>query len=449
MNAVILVVDDEPAQLEALSGYLKKQGHDILKAENGKKGLEHVRARPVELVLTDMRMPEMGGLDFLREIRKINPETGVVVMTAFGSVEDAVEAMKAGAEDYIQKPIHLDQLDIVVGKVLERRRLAGENQKLREALEARKDFRRLIASSPEMEKVLGLAGRAAKSKATVLIQGESGTGKEVLARAVHLAGPRRDKPFIPVNMAALPETLVESELFGHEKGAFTGADRARKGRFELAGGGTLFIDEVGDIPAPVQVKLLRVLQEKTFERLGGTSHEADVRVIAATNRSLEEEVRRGRFREDLFFRLNVISIFIPPLRERRGEIPLLVDHFLRKYAEEEDKPVPSVSREAMRALIEHDYPGNVRELENAIQRAVVLAGGDLLSLEDLPPGMLKLRKPAPAEDKGRFAEQVEGLEIRLIRVALESAEGNQSGAARSLGISERHLRYKLKKYGLK
>ncbi len=449
MIAVILVVDDEPAQLEALSGYLKKQGHDVLRAENGKAALELVRARPVELILTDMRMPEMGGLALLQETRKISPETEVVVMTAFGSVEDAVEAMKAGAEDYIQKPVHLDQLDIVIRKTLERRRLTGENQRLREALEARADFGRIIASSPEMEEVLGLAGRAARSRATVLIQGESGTGKEVLARAIHLAGPRKNGPFIAVNMAALPETLVESELFGHEKGAFTGADRMRKGRFELADGGTLFIDEVGDIPASVQVKLLRVLQEKKFEKLGGGTRATDVRVIAATNRRLEEEVKCGRFREDLYFRLNVISIFIPPLRERRGEIPLFADHFLRQYAEEEDRPLPSISREAMHALTTHDYPGNVRELENAIQRAVVLSRSDMVSAEDLPPDMLKKANAAFHEEKSPFAEKVEELETRLIRDALKKSDGNQSEAARSLGISERHLRYKLKKYGLK
>jgi len=445
--ATILVVDDEAVQLETLAGYLIKQGHDVVKAAGGREGLEAVRSRNVDLVLTDVRMPDLDGLAFLGEIKKCNPETGVIVMTAFGSVQDAVEAMKAGAADYIQKPIDLDQLDLVLKKTLERRFLVRENRRLREMLDARKEFSQILAASPAMEEVLGLAGRAAASKVTVLIRGESGTGKEVLARAIHLAGPRREKPFIAVNLAAFPEPLVESELFGHEKGAFTGADRQRKGRFELADGGTLFIDEVGDIPAPVQAKLLRVLQERRFERIGGgRTLESDVRVIAATHRDLEEAIRGGRFREDLFYRLNVIVIRIPPLRERKEEIPLFVDHLLRKFAEEESKPVLSVTAAAMDRLMKHDYPGNVRELENMLQRAVVMAREESIRPEDLLSSAVNINSVSSSNS---LTQKVEDLEIQCIREAMEKFHDHQTRAAEWLGLSERHLRYKLKKYGMK
>ncbi len=449
-KAVLLVVDDEPTQLAALSGYLRKQGHTVLTAENGDLGIGRVREHPVDLVLTDMRMPGMGGLALLREAKALNPEIGVVVMTAFGSVEDAVKAMKAGAEDYVQKPVNLEQLDLVIRKALDRRNLASENRKLKETLETRTDFSQIVVGSMKMEEVLNLAGRAARSRVTVLIQGESGTGKEILARAIHLAGPRKDESFVAVNMAALPENLIESELFGHEKGAFTGADRQRKGRFELAGGGTLFIDEVGEIPQAVQVKLLRVLQDRSFERVGSSQTvRTDVRVIAATNQNLEQRIRDGQFREDLFYRLNVIRILVPPLRERKEDIPLLTDHFLRKFSEEEDRPVPSVSREAMHFLMRHGFPGNVRELENMIQRAIVLMRGEHITAEDLAPGGRDEIRDPGGETSDTFTGQVETLEKRLIRGALDGSGGNQSEAARMLGISERHLRYKLKKYGLK
>jgi two-component system NtrC family response regulator len=312
----------------------------------------------VDLILTDVRMPDLDGLSFLREIKQSSPETAVIVMTAFGSVRDAVTAMKSGAADYIQKPIDLDQLDVVVAKALERRSLVRENRRLQELLESRKGFSQILAGSPAMEEALSLASRAAASKVTVLIRGESGTGKEVLARAIHLAGPRKGKPFIAVNLAAFPESLVESELFGHEKGSFTGADRRRKGRFELADGGTLFIDEVGDIPAAGQVKLLRFLQERTFERVGGSAtFESDVRVIAATHRDLEEAIRNGQFREDLFYRLNVIVILIPPLRERKEEIPMF--GISSEIQPGGIKALATVS-EAMDELMRHGYPGNVR-----------------------------------------------------------------------------------------
>jgi two-component system NtrC family response regulator len=443
----LLVVDDEPIQAETLAGYLKKRGYTVFTSANAKEGLAAVDRESPDAVLTDVRMPDLDGLSFLKSIKSLQPDTGVIVMTAFGSVQDAVDAMKEGAADYLQKPIDLDQLDLVLTKVLERRRLVRENRQLRERLDARNEFSQLVAGSRVMEEVLGLAARAAKSRATVLIHGESGTGKEMLARAIHLAGPRKDKPFIPVNLAALPEALIESELFGHEKGAFTGADRRRQGRFESADGGTLFIDEVGDIPAAAQVKLLRVLQERRYERVGGTaSQAADVRVVAATHRDLESLVREGTFREDLFFRLHVISIRIPPLRERKEEIPLLADHFLRKFAFEENKPVHSISRDAMDRLLTHDFPGNIRELENMVHRAVVMAREEIIVHADLfPTNPTAESRPG----SGSLKDRVETLERRLIRESLEKGQGNQSEAARELGISERHLRYKLKKYKMK
>ena len=445
----LLVVDDEKAQLETLAGYLKKKGYTVLQAESGAQALSIAQQEYIDLVLTDMRMPEVNGLELLQRLKIINPEIAVVVMTAFGNIEDAVKAMQEGAEDYLQKPIDLDHLDIVLHKVLERRRLISENRELKKALRTKFEFKNIISGSAQMEEVLNIAGRAAKSKATVLLRGESGTGKEVLARAIHLAGPRAEKPFVAVNLAALPENLIESELFGFEKGAFTGADRQRKGRFEMSHTGTLFIDEVGDVPLSSQVKLLRVLQERSFERVGGAETvQVDVRVIAATNQDLEAKIREGSFREDLFYRLNVISIFIPPLRERKTEIPLFVDFFLRKYSAEEGTEIHSLTKEALDVLMKYEYPGNVRELENIIQRAVVLARSEVIHTDDLVP-YLGSQTEIDTEQKSALVQSVEHLEISMINEALQNANGNQSKAARSLGISERHLRYKLKKYGMK
>jgi DNA-binding NtrC family response regulator len=446
----LLIVDDEVTQRKTLGGYLKKQGFQILLAAHGAEAIQIIREQAVDLVLTDMRMPEMDGLELMRQMRQVNPEIGVVMFTAFGSVEDAVAVMKAGAADYLQKPVDLDQLDLIVKRVLERRQLIGENKRLKETLAARSQFSQLISASPKMDEVLNVAIRAAQSRATVLIRGESGTGKEILARAIHLASPRKDSPFIAVNLAALSENLIESELFGHEKGAFTGAHQRKTGRFELADSGTLFIDEVAEIPSAAQVKLLRVLQERCFERVGGSQTlDVDVRVLAATHQDLEALIRSGNFREDLFYRLNVICIRIPPLRERREEIPDLVDHFIRRYSEEEEKPVAGVSREVMSLLMKYDYPGNVRELENVVQRAVVMARDEVLSIDDLSPQLRGVTPDFKEPVSGSLPEKVEILEKKLIREAIQTSGGNQSEAARALAISERHLRYKLKKYGLK
>jgi DNA-binding NtrC family response regulator len=452
MDYTILVVEDEALQLESLSGFLAKQGYRVLKASLPRQALELARQHPVDLVLSDFRMPDMNGVELLQRIKEINPSVQVAIMTAFGTVESATEAMKLGAADYITKPVDLYRLQVIVRNIAERDRLISENRLLRQQLTERFSFSEIVSGSPEMEAVLNIAGRVSDSNAAVLITGETGTGKELVARAVHFAGSRRDRPFLAVNCASLPENLLENELFGHEKGAFTGAERLRKGRFELADDGTLFIDEVGEIPLALQVKLLRVLQEKTFERIGsGTPLKTGARIVAATNRDLESMVREGSFREDLYYRLNVISIRIPPLRERRKDIPLLVDIFTRKFASENNKRIAGISREAMDVLMKYAYPGNVRELENIIQQSVVLTRSDTITREDLPSRLFDIPEPADTWQSGEqsLTEKVEAFEKTLIAEALNRSGQVQTRAAERLGISERHLRYKLKKYGMK
>jgi two-component system NtrC family response regulator len=446
---VILVVDDEPAQRTVLAGFLRKRGFEVLQAPGVGDALAQVSARLVDLVLTDLRMPDGTGLDVLNGVRKINPEIAVVVMTAFGTVASAVDAMKHGASDYLTKPIDLDELDVLIGRTLERRALLAENRELKLQLERRHRLAGLETANPRMADAINMAARAAASRATILIRGESGTGKELMARAVHYASPRSKGPLVAVNVAALPDTLIESELFGHERGAFTGADREHRGRFELADGGTLFLDEIGDLPKGTQVKLLRALQEQAFERLGGTrSLRVDVRVIAATNRDLEAMVAKGEFRDDLYYRLNVVSIEIPPLRERREDIPALVELFLERFAGERPAPVTDVSREAMDLLVKYEYPGNVRELENLVHRAVVLARERTLTTADLPIRLARMKADGHAEAATTFVERVAEFERALIVEALDRAGGVQTRAARALGMSERHLRYKLRKYKL-
>jgi two-component system NtrC family response regulator len=383
----------------------------------------------------------------LEGVRAITPEAAVIIMTAYGTIETAVSAIKAGAADYLTKPVNLDELLHRIHQVQERQRLLTENRELRDALVGRHRVEGIIGESGQMQEVLSLVRRVAPSDATVLIRGESGTGKELIAKAIHYASPRASGLLVKVNCAALPETLIESELFGHEKGAFTGAVSARKGRFELADGGSLFLDEIGDLPAPVQVKLLRVLQERELERVGSSRPiTVNVRLLAATHRNLEVLVREGRFRDDLYYRINVVTVALPPLRERREDLPLFIDHFLRTFAAKNGKTIRGLSREARETLLRYDYPGNVRELENLIERAVVLTRDEVIGLADLP---LTLAEPAPEPeaDVGLIAA-VEGLERRMIREALAQANGTQTRAADLLGISERVLRYKLKKYGL-
>jgi DNA-binding NtrC family response regulator len=445
----ILVVDDEQAQRTVLSGFLRKRGFEVLQAGGVAEALAQVSGRLVDLVLTDLRMADGTGLDVLNGVRRINPEVAVVVMTAFGTVASAVDAMKRGASDYLTKPIDLDELEVLIARTLERRALVAENRELKQQLETRYRLSGLETANSRMADAINTAARAAASRATILIRGESGTGKELMARAIHYASPRGKGPLVAVNVAALPDTLIESELFGHERGAFTGADREHRGRFELADGGTLFLDEIGDLPKGTQVKLLRVLQEQAFERLGGTrTLRVDVRVIAATNRDLEAMSARGEFREDLYYRLNVVAVEVPPLRERREDIPALVRHFLERFAGERPSPVTEVSREAMDALVKYAYPGNVRELENLVHRAVVLARSQTITAADLPIRLARMKADGKTEEAPTFVERVAEFERALIVEALERADGVQTRAARSLGMSERHLRYKLRKYRL-
>ncbi|MDP2604733.1 MAG: sigma-54 dependent transcriptional regulator [Deltaproteobacteria bacterium] len=443
----ILVVDDEATQRELVCGYLKKQGFEVLAAPSAERALELLRQEPVELILTDQRMPNLSGLELLKAAQAINPETAVIVVTAYGNIETAVEAMKAGAADYLTKPLHLEELLHKIRRIREQCRLYEENRELREALQERHRIEGVIGESGQMLEVISLVGRVAPSEATVLIRGESGTGKELIAKAIHYASPRAARSLVRVNCAALPENLLESELFGHEKGAFTGAIAARKGRFELAEGGTLFLDEIGDLPPHLQAKLLRVLQEREFERVGSSQTvKVNVRILSATHRDLEALMRSGQFREDLYYRLNVVTILLPPLRERRQDLAALMDHFLKLFAAKNGKSIRGFSQEARQSLLRYDYPGNVRELENLIERAVVLSRGDVIGGGDLP-----LTLEASEEKSGhetQLTAAVEGLERRMIKEALARSGGVQTRAAEDLGMTERALRYKLKKYGL-
>ncbi len=449
MPYTILIVDDEATQRNTLAGFLKKKHYVTLQAADGDAALELVRSSAVDLVLSDLRMPKMDGARLLTEIKEINPQIAVIIMTAFGTLEGAVAAMKEGAADFVSKPVDLDQLEIVIAKALERKQLISENERLRTLVEERLQFGGIITRSESMQQALSVAVRAAASRATILILGESGTGKELVAKAIHLASPRADAPFLAVNMAALPESLVESELFGHEKGAFTGADKVRQGRFEAAQGGTLFIDEVGDMPLATQAKLLRVLQEQRFERLGASQPiQADVRVIAATHRPLEKMVQEGSFREDLYYRLKVIRIELPPLRERKNDILLLADHFLHQFAEENARSIRGLTREAADRLVKYAFPGNVRELQHLMEQAVILSRDEWIGVQDLAfiPDSGGDESPLIS---GSFIERVAAFEMQMIKQALTEADGVQSKAARQLGMSERHLRYKLQKYGFK
>jgi two-component system NtrC family response regulator len=442
----ILVVDDEPAQREMISGFLKKQGFDVSAAESGVKALQLFRQDSIDLILTDQKMPNMSGSDLLQAARAINPETPVILMTAFGSIEAAVSAIHGGATDYLTKPLNLDELLYRIRQVSDRYRIIAENRELREALQSRHRIEGIIGESGHMLEVVSLVRRVAPSEATVLIRGETGTGKELIAKAIHFASPRASGPLVKVNCAALPETLLESELFGHEKGAFTGALTSRQGRFELADGGTLFLDEIGDLPLHLQAKLLRVLQEREYEKVGSSRPvHVNVRILAASHRPLEALIKAAQLREDLYYRLNVVTIFIPPLRERRSDLSPLIDHFIRLFAEKNGKTIRGFTHEARDVLLRYDYPGNVRELENLIERVVVLTRDDVIGSSDLP---LTVQDPeAEGDRETNLTVAVEGLERRMIREALARSEGVQTRAAELLGISERGLRYKLIKYG--
>jgi DNA-binding NtrC family response regulator len=449
----IVLADDDQPQRDMLAGSLEMFGYNILQAANGHEALKLIQDESVDLLLSDLRMPEMDGLELLKEVQALNPLVTVIMMTAFGTVETAVEAMQVGAFNFITKPIDLSSLKVLVERALEYKLLREEVQDLR-LRTGEAGFGQIIAKSEKMREVLSLVSRVASSRASVLILGESGTGKEVIARALHSASNRQDKPFVAVNIAAIPETLIESELFGHEKGAFTGAAGTHAGRFEKADKGTLFIDEIGDMPLHSQVKLLRVLQEGTFERVGGESPlNTDVRVVAATHRDLDAEIRTGGFREDLFYRLNVVRISIPPLRERKSDIPALVEHFIERYSNLNDKQVKDIDTDATDLLMKYSWPGNVRELENAIESAVVLARSSRIGTRDLPArllGITRIEKGEcfPGDDHAMpLPERVEMFEKHFVLKALEESGGNKAEAARRLKMSDKNIRDRLKRWG--
>jgi DNA-binding NtrC family response regulator len=450
MSERILIADDDDALRESLELVLSAEGYEVVSARDGAAALALLEAQPVDVVLCDLRMPGMDGLELLPQLVRRLPGVPVLLMSAYGSADLAVEAMRRGAYDYLAKPFQPSEVLLTLRKAREREKLRRTNQILQRDVQRAVGDRPIVAASQAMIQVLEIVERAAEFKATVLLQGESGSGKEVLARAIHAQSPRRDEAFVAINCAAIPEALLESELFGHAKGAFTGADRSRRGLFAEADGGTLFLDEIGELPLPLQAKLLRVLQEEEVRPVGEAKpRRVDVRVLAATARDLEVEVAGGRFREDLFYRLDVVRVKVPPLRERREDIPLLVDHFLGRTREHLGKAVRSIDDDALERLVDYAWPGNVRELENVLERAAILCRGERLALADLPPNLTS----APAERRSSSRDLSlrrarRALEARLIGEALEATGGNRTHAARLLGISHRALLYKLKEYGL-
>ena len=449
-TGTILVVDDEQSQRDAIAGFIRKLGYNVITCADGAEAYALIEKELVDLVVSDMRMPGLDGLGLLKKARALAPDITFILMTAFGSVDSAVESMRQGAFNYLIKPINLDELEIGITKALENQRLVIENRKLKSVVEARGEPGGIISKSRQMEEALNLVARVAPSMASVLIEGESGTGKERIARAIHYGSGRAEKPMITINCAAVPETLLESELFGHEKGAFTGAHISRSGKLEVADGGTLFIDEIGDLSPALQPKLLRFLQEGTIERLGSnTSVQLDIRVIAATHRPLRKMVAEGKFREDLFYRLNVINIGIPPLRERKEDIIPLAEHFIKIYSEKNSKSVFGLTREARDILVKYDYPGNVRELENAVEAAVVLTRSEAIDADDLPHGFKSGYGAASKAGGNSLTEQLEAMEKKLIFDSLKRTGGNKSEAARQLGISEKNIRDRLKRWGYK
>jgi DNA-binding NtrC family response regulator len=447
--STILIVEDEAKLRRLLELNLGEDGFTTLSAGDAETGLKLLHENSINLVVTDLKLPGMDGLEFLQTVKRQNSALPVVVMTAFGSVETAVEAMKAGASDYVLKPFSLSEMRMVIHKELDAHKLREENRSLREALGRRYEHPNIIARSAKMQEVLAIVDRVATTNSTVLLGGESGVGKDLIARAIHEKSRRASGPFIKINSTAIPENLLESELFGYEKGAFTGANASKPGKFELADKGTLFLDEIGDVPPATQVKLLRVLQEREFERLGGTrTIKVDVRLIAATNRDLREALEQGTFREDLYYRLNVVPIDIAPLRQRKEDIPDLVNLFISRFADDSGKAVNGITPEAMRILVDYHWPGNVRELQNIIERACALTKGTTLTVQDIH---LDERPARSANGAGNFLPEgmtLEQWEDEMIRESLRRANGNKSHAARLLGLSRNALRYRLSKIGI-
>ncbi len=444
----VLVVDDEVNIREAIAKILAKQGHDVAVAPDGTEALAALQDGAFQVVITDLRMAGADGMAVLRAAKEADPSVEVILMTAYGTVESAVEAMKLGAYDYLTKPVDPTRLPFLVGKALERRGMGVENLQLRERLRVRDEFRSVVGQSQAMRRIYEVVDQVAETDATVLLQGESGTGKELIARAIHHRSGRRDRPFLAINCGALPETLLESELFGYEKGAFTGAAAVKRGRIELAEEGTLFLDEVGEMSLKSQVDFLRVVQEKEFRRLGGTRLiRVDLRIIAASNRNLEQRVRERLFREDLFYRLNVVPIVLPPLRERREDIPLLFELFLEEFAQVHRRPPKTLSREAMRALLTYDWPGNVRELRNVIERLTVTVRDEVIQPAHLPVA-IQSQDYAGKTITIPLGQPMREVEREVIRRTLQEVTSHREKAAKILGMSPRALHYKLKQYGL-
>jgi putative PEP-CTERM system response regulator len=443
----VLVADDEKNIREGLAEALQLEGYDVALAADGEEALRTVEEGRVDCIVTDLRMPKVSGNEVLKHVAGAYPGLPVIVLTGHGTIEDAVDAMRIGAFDFITKPVNLDHLALLIKRALASRELEQRNIELQQEIESQKSTSSIIGKSAEMKRIFDVLRRVAPTKASVLITGESGVGKELIADALHNLSPRKDKPFIKVHCAALAESLLESELFGHEKGAFTGATGRKRGRFELAHEGTLFLDEIGEINQNVQIKILRVLQDKKFERVGGEETlEVDVRIIAATNRDLKAEIEKGTFREDLYYRLNVVNIYVPPLRERKDDIPILAGAFLREFSDENGKKVTGFDNKVRAAFFAYGWPGNVRELRNCVESAVVMAQGSVITLEDLPPGVQEAQEEhtirVPAGSSIADAEKI------LIRETLAAQSGNKSRTAEILGIGRKTLYQKLQEYGL-
>jgi len=457
MKSRILVVDDEESIREFLEIMLRKEGYEVTTAEDGQKALDVIKKKTFDLVISDLQMPNMTGLELLKNVRDQYPDLLFMMITAFGTTETAVEAMKLGAYDYITKPFKIDEVRIVIGNALRSKNLETENRTLKKELGKEYSFQSLVGNSEPMHRIFDMVKRVSGTPTNVLITGESGTGKEVVAKAIHFNGPLKDKPFVTINCGAIPENLMESEMFGHKKGSFTGAVVDKAGLFEVADGGTLFLDEVGELPLSIQVKLLRAIQERVIRRVGGTEDtKIEVRLMAATNRDLEDMVKKGTFRQDLFYRLNVINIRTPALRERSDDIPLLANHFLKKYNDRLSKTIGGISAEAMDMLKKYDYPGNVRELENIIERTVALEGGATILPESLPPfvNTPSGRKMASTHEiqiteEGLDLDKVMGqIEKELLIKAIHAAGGVKKKAAKLLNITFRSMRYRVEKYSL-
>ena len=449
----ILIVDDEESFRHMLSVILIKEGYEVETSPNGEAGLQKATASAFDQILCDIRMPRMDGLGFLQEIKKSGTEATIIVMSAYGTVDIAIEAMKLGAYDYISKPFKPDEVILTLRKAEEREQLRRENQLLRKEVAKEYSFENIVSKNEEMQKIFDVIKKVSHYKSTVLITGESGTGKELVARALHYNSGRSQHPFIAVNCGAIPENLLESELFGHAKGAFTDAIRTKKGLFEEADAGTLFLDEIGELPGQLQVKLLRVLQDGEIRRIGESKPiQIDVRIVAATVKDLPKEVNEGRFREDLFYRLNVLPIHIPPLRERKEDIPLLIQHFIGKYNQAMNKHVGNIDHEAMERLMSYKWYGNVRELENTIERAIVLSEKDNIESENLPSEIRDVKEESPIEtlpeEEQSIKKASKALEINLIKKALRKTKGNHTQAAKLLEISHRALLYKIKEYDI-